>query len=346
LLLPLISLLSLPLHRRPCLPSQPCCNDRRRHGRCLCRYRCRLPHFVDCCLPPQFLLLSATAIATVAAAATADPVSAAVAAAVCPHCRCHCPCRPCTCPLCCRPASSPSPSPMSPSLLLARHPRCHCSCRRRHHPLCCMTPLSQPCFGRRCHRRPPLPPPPPMQTSSRRSITVNAATAASIFTDVCLCFCHYPHHRFRMCRSHHDCHFCHSHCHFLVDCCLTHHCHCSADAFANGATSQRTFASHSPGWLSRSFSLRNNCLTRHRLLTRRLVVLSTLIAPPSHFPQLVVASPLITPSLLSMCPLPPLNSQRVIASPRVGTSNFLSPFVKNTPPTPSRLFFWTLDASG
>jgi hypothetical protein len=44
------------------------------------------------------------------------------------------------------------------------------------------------------------------------TITVNAVTAASIFTNVCLCFCHYPRHRFRMCHSHHNCRFCHSCC--------------------------------------------------------------------------------------------------------------------------------------
>jgi hypothetical protein len=33
-----------------------------------------LPHFLVCCLPPQFLLLSAAAVATVAATATAAPV--------------------------------------------------------------------------------------------------------------------------------------------------------------------------------------------------------------------------------------------------------------------------------
>ncbi len=128
LLLPLLSLLSLPPHRHSCLPSQPRCYNRRWHGYSLCRYRCRLPHFIDSCLPPQFLLLSATAIATVAAAANADPVSAAVAAAICPHCRHNCPCCPCTFPLCSPPALSPSPLPtLLPSPLLALYPHCHCS---------------------------------------------------------------------------------------------------------------------------------------------------------------------------------------------------------------------------
>jgi hypothetical protein len=44
-----------------------------------------LPHFVDCCLPPQFLLLSATTIATVVTTATTDPVSTAVIVAVNPQ---------------------------------------------------------------------------------------------------------------------------------------------------------------------------------------------------------------------------------------------------------------------
>jgi hypothetical protein len=105
---------------RPYLPSQTRCNDRRWHGRCLYRYRCCLPHFVDCCLPPQFLLLSATAIAIVATAATAEIASAAVTIAIRPCRRRNCPCRPCTCPLRRPPASLPSPSPTSlPSPSLA-----------------------------------------------------------------------------------------------------------------------------------------------------------------------------------------------------------------------------------
>ncbi len=87
LLLPLLSLLPLPLRHHPCLPLQPCCKDCCCHGRCLHRYQCRLPHIVDCCLPLQFLLLSTTTLATVTAAATADPVLAAVTVAVR---RCHC----------------------------------------------------------------------------------------------------------------------------------------------------------------------------------------------------------------------------------------------------------------
>jgi hypothetical protein len=147
-----------------------------------------------------------------------------------------------------------------------------------------------------------------------------------------------------MCCSHHDCHFCHSCCHFLVDCCLTHRCHCSADAFANAATSRRAFASHSPGWLLRGFSLRHNLLTRHHLSMCRLVVVLPLIVPPSHLPRLAVASPLVAPPL----PLnvPAAASQHAIASPCIGASNSLLLFVKNTPPAAGRLFFWMLDASG
>jgi hypothetical protein len=75
---------------------------------------------------------------------------------------------------------------------------------------------------------------------------------------------------------------------------------------------------------------------RHRFSMRRLVVVSPLFVPPSHLPWLVVASPLVAPPL----PLnvPAAASRRNIASPCVGASNSLSPFVKNTPPTPSRLF--------
>ena len=105
LLLPLPSLLSLPLCRHPCLPLQPCCNDCHCHGRCLRCYQCRLPHFFDSCLPPQFLLLSATPLATVTATATADPVLAAAAVTV-RHRHCHhrCQrfkCRHRQCPHCC-----------------------------------------------------------------------------------------------------------------------------------------------------------------------------------------------------------------------------------------------------
>ncbi len=87
-LLPLPSLLSLHLLRRPCLPSQLRCNDCHCHNPCVRCYCCRLPCSVDCCLLPQFLLLSATPIATVTVAATADPVLAAIAVAVCCY-HCH-----------------------------------------------------------------------------------------------------------------------------------------------------------------------------------------------------------------------------------------------------------------
>ncbi len=169
-LLPQLSSLSLPPRRRPCLPSQPRCNVCRCHGLCLRRYRCRLPHFVDCCLPPQFLLLSATTIATVASAATPETVSAAFAIAVRPHFRRHCPCRPCTCPLRRQPASSPSPSPTSsPSPSLARHPRQHRCCLRRHHPLRCTALLS-----------PSLLPPSPSPSLSRATLIVITITLTTL----------------------------------------------------------------------------------------------------------------------------------------------------------------------
>jgi hypothetical protein len=143
LLLPLLLLLSLPLRCRPCLPLQPRCNNCCCHGRCLCCYHCRLLHFVDCCLPPLFLLLSATSIATVATAATVDTVSAAVAITIRPHCHCHCPCCPCTCPLLCPTALLPLPLPTSSQLALLAHHLCrHHSCHHCHRPLHCMTPLS------------------------------------------------------------------------------------------------------------------------------------------------------------------------------------------------------------
>jgi hypothetical protein len=72
------------------------------------------------------------------------------------------------------------------------------------------------------------------------TITINAPAAVFVFTNVNLCFCHYRHHRFCMCHSHHDHHFCHSCCCFLVDCYLTHHCHCFADAIANATTNATT----------------------------------------------------------------------------------------------------------
>jgi hypothetical protein len=68
------------------------------------------------------------------------------------------------------------------------------------------------------------------------AVNVNATAAVSFFTDIGLCFCHYPHHHFCMGHSHPDHCFCHSCCRFLSDCCLTHHYHCSADAIANATT--------------------------------------------------------------------------------------------------------------
>jgi hypothetical protein len=118
---------------RPYLPSQLRCNDCHWHSCCLCHYYCRLPHFVDCCLPLQFLLLSATALAIVAAAATTEMASTAVTIAIRPFCHCNCPCCLCTCPLCCPPASLLLLSPrLLPLLSLAHHPYCNCSCRHCH----------------------------------------------------------------------------------------------------------------------------------------------------------------------------------------------------------------------
>jgi hypothetical protein len=84
------------------------------------------------------------------------------------------------------------------------------------------------------------------------AITINATAAASASTDVGLCFCHYRHHRFRMYHSHHNHRFRHSCCHFLDDCCLTYHYHCSTDAITNAATSA-TAATHLPPKLPQTF---------------------------------------------------------------------------------------------
>ncbi len=99
---------------------------------------------------------------------------------------------------------------------------------------------------------------------------------------------------------------------------------------------QRLHSSHLPGWLLHGFLLCHNLLTRHRLLALGLVIVSPLVALPSHLPWLVVASPLVTLPL----PLngPAATSWCIIASPCIGASNSLSPFVKNNPPAPSRLF--------
>jgi hypothetical protein len=98
-----------------------------------------------------------------------------------------------------------------------------------------------------------------------------------------------------------------------------------------------------PGWFLRGFLLRRNLLLHQRLLMRHLVVVSPLVAPPSHLPWLVVASPLVAPP-------PPLNvptaaSQRTVASPCASALTSCSPLVKNTPPIPGRLFFWMPGAS-
>ncbi len=140
-----------------------------------------------------------------------------------------------------------------------------------------------------------------------------------------------------MCRSHQDCHFCHSCCRFLVDCCLTHRCHYSADAFANAAISRHAVASHPLGWLSCGFLSRHNLLTCHRLTTCRLVAVSSFIALPSHLPWLVVTLPLFAPPL----PLnvPAAATRRVITSPRIGASNSISLLSRITHPPPAGFSF-------
>ncbi len=83
-------------------------------------------------------------------------------------------------------------------------------------------------------------------------------------------------------------------------CCVTYSRAVSLPLMLAPLDSQGTVASHLPGWLLHGFSLLCNLLKRHRLLMRRLVVVLPLVAPPSCFHPLVVASPLITPP-------PPLN---------------------------------------
>jgi hypothetical protein len=78
------------------------------------------------------------------------------------------------------------------------------------------------------------------------AITINAAAAVSVFTDVGLYFCHYRNNCFCVCRSHHDRHFCQSCFCFLVDCCLTNCCHCPTDTIANAATNATTATPHPP----------------------------------------------------------------------------------------------------
>ncbi len=81
----------------------------------------------------------------------------------------------------------------------------------------------------------------------------------------------------------------------------------------------------------------------HRLLLRRLVVMSPLIAPPSCLPRLVVASLLVAPPW----PLnaPAATSRCAISSPCAGASTSCLPLIKNTPPAPGRIFFWTPGAN-
>jgi hypothetical protein len=55
-----------------------------------------------------------------------------------------------------------------------------------------------------------------------------------------------------MCHSLHDHRFCHSRCHFLLDCCLTHCCHCSTNAIANTATNATATTHHPPKLLPTS----------------------------------------------------------------------------------------------
>jgi hypothetical protein len=125
------------------------------------------------------------------------------------------------------------------------------------------------------------------------AVIANAAAAASVFTDAGLCFCHYRHHHICMRRSPHDRRFHHSCCRFLVDCWLINHCHCPANAIANATTNQCAIASHLPGWLLHGFLLRHNLLMRTHFSMHCLVVLLPLVAPPSHLPWVVVASPLV-----------------------------------------------------
>ena len=85
------------------------------------------------------------------------------------------------------------------------------------------------------------------------------------------------------------------------------------------------------------------CLqTRHCLLVRRcrLVVVLPLVAPPSCLPWLVVASNLV--ALPQSLDTPAPASQSAVALPCARTTTSHLPLVRNTPPTPCRLFF--LDA--
>jgi hypothetical protein len=74
------------------------------------------------------------------------------------------------------------------------------------------------------------------------------------------------------------------------------------------------------------------------------VVVLPLVTLHSCLPWLVVASPLVAPP-------PPLNapaaaSRHIVASPPPVAATSRLRFVKNNPPTPGKLFFWTLAANG
>jgi hypothetical protein len=99
-----------------------------------------------------------------------------------------------------------------------------------------------------------------------------------------------------------------------------------------------------PGWLSCGFLLPRNLLTCHSLLTRHLVFVLPLVAPPSHLSWLVVASSLITPPLPLNVPI--AASQCAVTSTCTSASTTCSPLVNNTPPAPGRDFFWTPSARG
>jgi hypothetical protein len=90
------------------------------------------------------------------------------------------------------------------------------------------------------HRPLPQPPPtplfpPPSPSTPPLLLCFHQCWCQQFCHRRCLCFCHYHHHHFHMSHSHpkHCFHIYHRH--FLVDCCLINHCHCSADATVNAA---------------------------------------------------------------------------------------------------------------
>jgi hypothetical protein len=172
------------------------------------------------------------------------------------------------------------------------------------HSFCCYLPLPKPLL-------PPLPPltlfwPPSLSLSAiatatpdanvSNAVMVNASAAVSTFTDANLCFCHYPHHRFPMRHSHHGCRLCPSCCHTLVDSCLAHCCHCSANAIANTAKNATT----APVILqSRCRHFVAVALTNATVLQLLILLFST---NASCLLWLVVILPIIMPPLsLLMC---------------------------------------------